>query len=121
MSKLISKIEMLPSPNRRCHDILEMIESEGGVPAGGSDVLISEDMGLSSNILKLVNSAFFSLPRRTPNIIEAVVYLGLNVIKGLVLTHHLFSAFDFSKTGRFFHLICSGTTAPPPPAWPGRL
>lgn len=111
MSKLISKIEMLPSPNRRCHDILEMIESEeASLRRIGR--LISEDMGLSSNILKLVNSAFFSLPRRTPNIIEAVVYLGLNVIKGLVLTHHLFSAFDFSKLADFsFDLLWNHSTA----------
>lgn len=100
MSKLISSIEMLPSPNRRCHEILEMIESkEASLRRIGR--LISEDMGLSSNILKLVNSAFFSLPRRTADIVDAVVYLGLDVIKGLVLTHHLFSSFDFNRLADF--------------------
>ena len=110
VSQLVSQIEMLPSPSCRCGDILAMIDSDDASlrRIGG---LISEDMGLSSNILKLVNSAFFSLPRRTANIADAVVYLGLDVIKGLVLTHHLFSEFDFDKLADFsFDLLWNHST-----------
>ncbi len=96
MSRLISKIEMLPSPSSSYRDIMEGLGSES-VSMSQIGRIIAKDMGMSSNILKLVNSAFFSLPRRVANVVDAVVFLGLDIIKGLVLTHHLFSIFDFRK------------------------
>ncbi len=43
--------------------------------------ILSEDVTLSYRILRLVNSAFFGLPRKVESIHQAVVYLGLSVIK----------------------------------------
>lgn len=59
--------------------------------------LISQDMGLSASMLKLVNSAFFGLRTRVSNPAHAVNLLGLDVIVGLVVTTQLFSCFDASS------------------------
>ena len=96
LNKLVSSIEMLPSPGSRYLEIMENLDSDD-VSLRKIGQLISRDMGLSANILKLVNSSFFSIPRRVANVVDAVVFLGLDIIKGLILTHHLFSVFDFSK------------------------
>ena len=96
LNKLVSSIEMLPSPNMRFLEIMENLESDD-VSLRKIGQIISRDMGLSTNILKLVNSSFFSIPRRVASVVDAVVFLGLDIIKGLILTHHLFSVFDFSK------------------------
>jgi len=50
--------------------------------------IISGDVSLSYKLLRYVNSAFFSLPSKVSSIRQAVVYLGLNVVKrwALVVT-----------------------------------
>jgi EAL and modified HD-GYP domain-containing signal transduction protein len=43
--------------------------------------IISRDVGLSYNLLRFVNSAFFSVPRRIESIREALVMLGIQNVK----------------------------------------
>lgn len=47
---------------------------------------ISMDQGLTAKVLQLANSAFYSYARRVSTISEAVVILGMNTIRNLVLT-----------------------------------
>lgn len=51
--------------------------------------IISKDMGMSSRILKLINSPFFSLSRRITKPEEAVVYLGVDLLKSIILFDEL--------------------------------
>ncbi len=46
--------------------------------------LIASDIGLSSAILKIINSPFYGMNRRISEIKQAVMMLGLKVINGLV-------------------------------------
>ena len=59
--------------------------------------LISQDMGLSATMLKLVNSSFFGLRSKVSSPAFAVNLLGLDVIAGLVLSIGLFSTFDAAQ------------------------
>ena len=43
--------------------------------------IVSRDVGLSYNLLRFVNSAFFSVPRRIESIRDALVLLGLQNVK----------------------------------------
>ena len=52
--------------------------------------IIEEDVGISSKVLQIVNSAFFGLPRKTTSLLQAVQYLGLGTIRSLVLSQSLF-------------------------------
>jgi len=56
--------------------------------------IISSDIGTSAEILKLVNSAFFGLPREVYSVEAAVGLLGLDNIQALVLTSSLFHVND---------------------------
>lgn len=56
-------------------------------------VLISQDPTISLKILKLVNSAFFGLPRTLVKVEEAVQILGTDKIASLVFMTELFSCF----------------------------
>lgn len=49
--------------------------------------LIEKDPALASQVLKLVNSAYFGLPRRVSKIREATTLLGLKEIETLVLSY----------------------------------
>ncbi len=48
--------------------------------------LISQDMALSSKILKVSNSSFYSFPQQIGSINQAVSILGLNAVRSLVLS-----------------------------------
>lgn len=47
--------------------------------------LIIMDQGLSSKILRIVNSAYYGFPKRISTITHAVVILGFNTVRNLVL------------------------------------
>src|SRR6185369_3960594 len=47
--------------------------------------LISLDQGLSSKMLRIVNSAYYGFPKRISTITHAVVILGFNTVRNLVL------------------------------------
>lgn len=47
--------------------------------------LISLDQGLSSKILRIVNSAYYGFPKRIGTITHAVIILGFNTVRNLVL------------------------------------
>lgn len=56
--------------------------------------LVSQDVGMSAGILKLVNSAFFGQRVHVSSPAHAVNLLGLEIVKALVLTVGLFDRFD---------------------------
>jgi HD-like signal output (HDOD) protein len=55
--------------------------------------IISHDIGMTTKILQLVNSAFFGLPQPISSATEAVMYLGLSTVRSLVLSLQVFSQF----------------------------
>ncbi|MBI9070712.1 MAG: HDOD domain-containing protein [Melioribacteraceae bacterium] len=62
--------------------------------------IVSKNPSLTAKILKIVNSAFFGLPKNISNPIEAVNYLGLGIIKSLVLYIPLFEGVDAASNVR---------------------
>src|SRR2546421_5156025 len=57
-------------------------------PMTGADELsrlIALDQGLSSKILRIVNSAYYGFPKRISTVTHAVVILGFNTVRNLVL------------------------------------
>jgi len=56
--------------------------------------LISNDVGLSATILKIINSPFYGMNRRISEIKQAVMMLGLTTINGLVTAILLKSSFQ---------------------------
>ena len=52
--------------------------------------VISKDHILASKLLKLVNSAFYGFPQRISSISSAIILLGFNVIKSLIISASIF-------------------------------
>jgi HD-like signal output (HDOD) protein len=52
--------------------------------------LLERDIAISARVLQIVNSAFFGLPQRVSSVRAGLAYLGINVIKSLVLLSELF-------------------------------
>jgi putative nucleotidyltransferase with HDIG domain len=65
--------------------------------------IVAQDAGLSANILKLINSAYFGLARHIATPQQAVISLGINVINSLILSLHVFQSFPH-RNGQSFSL-----------------
>jgi len=66
-------------------------------------LLISGDIGLCSKILQLVNSSFFVVVKRVTDIQQAISLLGIDTIRDLMLSIHLFEQVN-SELLTQFHL-----------------
>jgi HD-like signal output (HDOD) protein/ActR/RegA family two-component response regulator len=60
-------------------------------------VIVEQDVGISAKVLQLVNSAFFGIPQSITNIEHAVIYLGINTLRSLVLSLEIFHVFKPEK------------------------
>lgn len=61
--------------------------------------IIGSDVAMTAKVLQLVNSAFFGLGRRVASIDQAVSYLGIDVIRSLVIGQAAFSSFESADLG----------------------
>jgi HD-like signal output (HDOD) protein len=70
--------------------------------------VIERDQSLAAKVLKMVNSPVYGFPGRITNIKNALVLLGINVIKGLMVTATVFDPFNKHMTGLWKHSVaCS--------------
>ena len=60
--------------------------------------LIEQDQALTSKVLKLVNSAYYGFPKQIKSIQHAVVILGFNKVKTIIITASVFGAFQGRKS-----------------------
>ncbi|MFO7776157.1 MAG: HDOD domain-containing protein [Candidatus Hydrogenedentota bacterium] len=80
------KLPTLPSVMQRVSMLTENVESSATEVAD----VIAADQVLSAKILRFVNSPVYGFPGRISSIKHAVVLLGFNVVKGLVLGTTIF-------------------------------
>ena len=64
--------------------------------------IVEQDLGISSKLLQLVNSAFFGLPRDVSSIPMAVSYIGADMLQNLVLSAEVFHVFEKGKAVKNF-------------------
>ncbi len=97
---VVSKIDSLPSlPSLYAEIVEELSSSNASIQKIGG--IIAKDLGMTTKVLQLVNSAFFALSRHITDPSQAVSLLGLDTVKALVLTVEVFSKFDPSKLAMF--------------------
>ena len=59
--------------------------------------LISSDPAIASKVLRVVNSSFYGFPNRISTITHAIVILGFNTVKSIVLSSTIFDVFKGEK------------------------
>ncbi len=100
IKRIVSQIETLPSlPEVYTAVIRELQSPDPSVQKVGE--IISTDLAMTAKILQIVNSAFFGLVRKISNPKEAVMLLGTEAIKALVLSVKIFSEFNHKKFAWF--------------------
>ena len=83
--KLAAAVDRMPAFPKSVQKILELTRDVNCSPKDLVQV-IDKDPVVTVKILKVVNSAYYSLPKQITSINHAVVYLGFNTIKNLALS-----------------------------------
>jgi putative nucleotidyltransferase with HDIG domain len=88
---VVGRLDRLPSPPRTYHELTEVLaEPDNGV--GRIVAVVERDPALCAKILRLVNSSNLGLARTATSVHQAVLYLGVSVLRVLVLTVDAFGA-----------------------------
>jgi putative nucleotidyltransferase with HDIG domain len=82
--KLAAAVEGMPAFPKSVQAILDLTRDVNCTPKDLVQV-IDKDPVVTVKILKVVNSAYYSLPKQVTSINHAVVFLGFNTIKNLAL------------------------------------
>jgi putative nucleotidyltransferase with HDIG domain len=90
---IISKIQSFPSMPATGAKMLRMLEDPETTVDEIEDVL-RQDPGLTGNVLKLANSAYFGIPSKVSSTRQAVLLLGLKKLIQLVIASCVNAAMD---------------------------
>lgn len=97
---LLAGCPLLPSPPKIYHRLLDLVASPN-VSLEKIGALIEEDPAMSAKLLRLVNSAVFALQLDVTRASEAVMYLGLEITKAMILMAHTMSSFNAVEHVKF--------------------
>ena len=86
------KVKDIPSLPEIVSKIIELVQNPNS-SAKELSTIISHDAGLTSRVLRLVNSAYYGFPKQIGSIQHAVTILGFTTMRGLVLSTSIFKIF----------------------------
>ncbi|MBU1196181.1 MAG: HDOD domain-containing protein [Proteobacteria bacterium] len=90
LQTLLGGMASVPSLPTVYLQIIEELNSPGACAKNVARI-IAKDMGMTAKVLQLVNSSFFGMKDHVSDIADAVAFLGMDVIKTLVLSLEIFS------------------------------
>ena len=92
VKRVVSNIRNLPTPPIVFHQIQKVI-NDPNVSAEQIANILAEDPAMSVKVLRLTNSAFYGLSREIESVKHAVIIVGLEAIKNLVLSASVLDMF----------------------------
>lgn len=116
LKALVSRLDSLPSMPALYRRIVEELQSPHASFESVAGI-IAQDPPMAAKILQLVNSAYFTRANHVGDLSQALMMLGLDTIKALVLSLQVFSQFDaetlagLSVDGVWQHSVRTGALA----------
>lgn len=112
----VQTILQLPALPAIAEEVVEMVENPR-TSAAQLGKVISADQGLTTKVLKIANSAFYGFPRKISTVDFAIIVLGFDALREIVISISLVSALqkkgnaEFDTQGFWDHAIYSGAIA----------
>jgi putative nucleotidyltransferase with HDIG domain len=106
----IERIDTLPTMPGILKKLLAVIENPK-ISLTEIGNFISNDPVLTTRVLKMVNSPIYGFPGRISSVQQALILLGLNVVRGLLLGVSVFEVMQKSMVGLWEHSLGCAVTA----------
>lgn len=102
----LNKLEFSKNLPSLPHILLKLMETCSKEDTSIDDLanIVGNDPSLSSKILNLVNSSYYSLPQKIHDFKQAIALLGMDAIKNLALSASVFQVFDKMEKNPSFNL-----------------
>ncbi len=116
LKKIQDYIDRMPSLSTTVSKVMKVC-NEPDTSANDLNKVISLDPVLTGRVLKLINSAYYSLPGQVTSLTRAIIMLGQNTVKNLVLSTAVLSIIGRESRaslsmGQFWsHSLATGITA----------
>ncbi len=117
LSVIQTYISRMPSLPITVSKILQICNDPKTSPADLNQV-ITLDPVLMGRVMKLINSAYYSLPNQITSLVRAIIMLGINTVKNLALSTAVLGNLSAKKNfqalnidGFWRHSLCTGVTA----------
>lgn len=95
--KIKNKVKDIGSLPEVVTKVTELVQNPKSSAAQLSKV-IAHDPGLTSKVLRLVNSAYYGFPKQISSIQHAIMILGFTTMRGLVLSSSIYKIFTPKNT-----------------------
>ncbi|MBT3878483.1 MAG: HDOD domain-containing protein [Candidatus Scalindua sp.] len=92
LRQIVTVTKELPSLPTIYNEVMKEMKSPDASLKNVSDI-ISQDAPMTAKILQIVNSAFFGIRHTITDPQQAATYLGIETLKALILSSHVFSSF----------------------------
>ena len=98
---VLRRVKDIPSLPEVVTKVMELVSNPTSSAAELSKV-IAHDPGLTTRVLRLVNSAYYGFPKQISSVQQAIMILGFTTMRGLVLSTSIFKIFTpkDSKVGK---------------------
>jgi HD-like signal output (HDOD) protein len=112
----IARLRSIPSLPAIYNELTVALRSET-TSLGRIEEIIAKDIGMATKILQLANSAFIGVHGRVSSLRQAVSLIGIETVRTLTLSIHVFSQFDRKSSVASYipalwdHSVCVATLA----------
>jgi putative nucleotidyltransferase with HDIG domain len=96
--EIISKVKSFPSMPGAAVELLSLID-DPEVSVSQIEAILRRDPGMTANILKLANAAYFGIPSKIGSVNQAVIILGLKRLIQMVIATCVSAVMDQSIPG----------------------
>ncbi|MDR3415760.1 MAG: response regulator [Nevskia sp.] len=96
--QIIGSVDKLPSVPAT-YSALNRAMAKADINMSEVARIVEQDPAICVKLLQLVNSAYFGLGRQMTSILQAVTYLGMELLRSLVLSVNIFATLDQSRLG----------------------
>jgi putative nucleotidyltransferase with HDIG domain len=92
LATLIGRVKSLPSPPAIYFQLMDAVRCES-ISAAELGSIIAQDLAMTARVLQLVNSPLFAPSRVIASPEQAVIYLGVDMVRALAVSESVFSQF----------------------------
>ena len=113
---LVAKVQNFPSLPSVYFEVVKHLESPNASVDQIADA-IAKDLAMTAKLLQMVNSAFFGLPEKITSPSHAILTLGMETVRSILLCIQVYSKADQTKASRlsldslWAHSLAVGTAA----------